>query len=124
MHFMAYEPMTWTVDFHPEFVAEFRQLEVAVRAQIIVGVSLLEEFGPNLKRPHADTLNGSNLKNLKEYRFAAADGVWRMAYVFDPKRKAILLCCGDKSGVGGKAFYKALIDRAERRYSNHLESLK
>jgi hypothetical protein len=43
---------------------------------------LLEQFGPSLGRPWADTLNGSRHANLKELRFDAADGVWRVAFAF------------------------------------------
>jgi hypothetical protein len=49
-----------------------------------------------------DTLNGSRHANMKELRFSAADGEWRVAFAFDPKRKAILLVAGDKSGGSGK----------------------
>ena len=75
-------------------------------------VALLEQFGPQLGRPQADTLNDSRRANLKELRFAAADGVWRVAFAFDPKRTAILLVAGDKSGVSEKRFYRQLIDTA------------
>ncbi|MGP8260777.1 MAG: type II toxin-antitoxin system RelE/ParE family toxin, partial [Acidobacteriaceae bacterium] len=44
---------------------------------------------------------------MKELRFDAADGVWRVAFAFDPKRRAILLMAGNKSGVSEKKFYRA-----------------
>jgi hypothetical protein len=47
-----------------------------------------------------------------------------MAYAFDPERKGILLCGGDKSGTGKARFYGALIARAEERYAQHLETIK
>jgi hypothetical protein len=59
---------------------------------------MLEQFGPHLGRPHVDTLQGSRHSNMKELRFTAADGVWRVAFAFDPERHAILLVAGDKSG--------------------------
>jgi hypothetical protein len=43
---------------------------------------------------------------MKEIRFNAADGVWRVAFAFDPNRRAILLVAGDKSGIGQRQFYK------------------
>jgi hypothetical protein len=58
---------------------------------------------------------------MKELRFRAADGVWRVAYAFDPDRKAILLVGGSKSGVSEKRFYKSLIERADARYAAHLK---
>jgi hypothetical protein len=50
---------------------------------------------------------------MKELRFDAADGVWRFAFAFDPNRRAIILCGGDKSSGGQKRFYSQLIDKAD-----------
>jgi len=61
---------------------------------------------------------------MKELRFDAADGVWRVAFAFDSNRKAILLVAGDKSGVGEKRFYRQLIDRADERFGCHLAKIK
>jgi hypothetical protein len=59
--------------------------------------------------PRADTLNGSRHANMKELTFNAGDGVWPVAFAFDPNREAILLAAGDKSGVSEKRFYRQLI---------------
>lgn len=67
-----------------------------------------------------DTLNGSGHANMKELRFNAADGVWRAAFAFDPKRKAIVLVAGDKSGGSEKLFYRNLIAKADARFDAHL----
>ena len=80
-------------------------------------------MGQGLGRPHADTLFGSRHANMKELRFAAANGVWRVAFAFDPQREAIVLVAGDKAGVAQKRFYTALIAKADRRYDNHLAAL-
>lgn len=61
---------------------------------------------------------------MKELRFSAADGEWRVAFAFDPQRKAILLVAGDKSGSGEKRFYRELIRLADSRFDAHLERLK
>jgi hypothetical protein len=61
---------------------------------------------------------------MKELRFDAADGVWRVAFAFDPKRKAILLVAGNKSGVTEKKFYKQLIAKADERFDAHLARSK
>jgi len=55
---------------------------------------LLESVGPQLGRPHSDALKGSDYANMKELRFRAGGGVWRVAFAFDPKRLAILLVAG------------------------------
>ncbi len=74
-------------------------------------------------RPRVDTLNGSHHANMKELRFSAADGEWRVAFAFDTKRKAILLAAGDKSGVNEKRFYRELIRKADYRFDAHLARL-
>jgi hypothetical protein len=116
--------MAWTVNFHGAFEEEFAALEQAVQDELLAMAKLLQEFGPKLSRPHADTLNGSKFANMKELRFKAADGEWRAAFAFDPKREAILLVAGDKSGGSQEKFYKRLIAKADERYQEHLDELK
>ena len=85
---------------------------------------LLEQFGPQLGRPRVDTLKGSSHANMKELRFDPNDGIWRVAFAFDPMRKAIVLVAGDKSGGSEKRFYKQLIAKADKRFDDHLERAK
>jgi hypothetical protein len=66
------------------------------------------------------TLTGSKHSKMKELRCYAAGGVWRVAFVFDPDRRAILLVGGDKSGGGQTRFYRQLIARADDRFDRHL----
>ena len=112
--------MAWDVEFHEDFDPEFDALPDAVQDEIRAHAVLLERFGPQLGRPRADTLNGSRHANMKELRFNASDGVWRIAFAFDPKRKGILLVAGDKSGVSEKRFYRELIRKADERFDDHL----
>lgn len=95
-----------------------------VQDEILSLTGLLEEFGPTLSRPHADTLKGSRHANLKELRFRAVNGVWRVAFAFDPQRRAILLIAGDKSGGSEKKFYRDLIAKADTRFDEHLAQLR
>jgi len=116
--------MSWVVEIGEEFEPEFYSLDEEVREEILALTRLLQQFGPQLGRPRVDTLNGSRHKNMKELRFAAADGEWRVAFAFDPKRKAILLVAGDKTGVSQKRFYRQLIMKADERFDAHLARLK
>jgi hypothetical protein len=95
-----------------------------VQDEMLAHARLLEQFGPLLGRPRVDTLKGSHHANMKELRFDADDGVWRVAFAFDPKRKAILLVAGDKSGGSEKRFYRQLIAKADKRFDGHLSRLK
>lgn len=116
--------MGWSVGLHDDFDAEFGGLPEAVQEEILALMGLLKQFGPMLSRPHADTLKGSKHANMKELRFDAADGVWRAAFAFDPKRRAILLVGGDKSGGSEKRFYRQLIKKADARFDAHLKVLE
>ncbi len=116
--------VTWDVLFHEEFEREFEGLPEDVQDELLAHGKLLQQFGPQLGRPRADTLNGSRHANMKELRFDAADGVWRVAFAFDPNRKAILLVCGDKTGGSEKRFYRQLIARADARFDAHLARVK
>ena len=60
---------------------------------------------------------------MKEMRFSAANGEWRLAFAFDPARKAVLLVAGDKSGGNVRRFYRALIRKADERFDRHLARL-
>jgi len=114
----------WTITFHDEFEPEFDELPVAVQDEIYVRARMLETIGPELGRPQVDTLTGSKHANMKELRFDADNGVWRVAFAFDPERKAVLLVAGDKSGTSQKRFYKGLIKKADYRFDRHLDALK
>ena len=118
--------MKWTVSFYKKFEDEFDELEQEVQDELLSHALLLEEFGSQLGRPAVDTLNGSKYANMKELRFKANNGrsVWRVAFAFDPKRHAILLVGGNKSGVSETRFYKELIKKADERFHNHLMGIK
>jgi hypothetical protein len=90
--------MKWQVLIGDEFEPEFFALADEVQTEILALTRLLQQFGPQLGRPRVDTLKGSLHANMKELRFDAAGGVWRVAFAFDAERKAILLVAGDKSG--------------------------
>ena len=116
--------MPWTIIFADEFELEFDDLEQRVQDAVLARIVLLQREGPKLGRPHADTLIGSKHANMKELRCNAADGVWRIAFAFDPERNAILLVAGDKSGGSSKRFYQRLIRQADERFDLHLKSHK
>ena len=116
--------MTWEIRFHPEFLLEFNTFARLVRRELLAHARVLEQYGPNLGRPRVDTLNGSRYPNMKELRFNAAGGVWRVAFAFDPERRAILLVAGDKLGRNERRFYRTLIRKADDRFNDHLYELR
>jgi hypothetical protein len=107
-----------------EFEPEFDALDEEVQTEFLALALVIEKFGPQLGRPRVDTLKGSRHANMKELRFSAAGGEWRAAFAFDPRRRAILLVAGDKSGGSERRFYRELIRKADERFSAHLTRLK
>jgi hypothetical protein len=81
----------WVVEIGDEFEPEFTESPEDVRTEILAHARLLQQFGPQLGPPRVDTLNASRHANMKELRFSAADGEWRVAFAFDTKRKAFSL---------------------------------
>jgi len=116
--------MAWEVQYHPEFRREFEYLSATVRQAMTDRLDQLAQAGPLLGRPEVDTLRDSRYANMKELRLDADRGVWRVAFAFDPHRRAILLVAGDKRGVNQRRFYRRLVSQADARYADHLERLQ
>ena len=115
--------MRWRVEYHGAFVPEVESYPLAVRQKLIATATILSLQGPLLGRPYVDTLKGSRHSNMKELRFDAGGGVWRVAFAFDPERKAILLVGGDKSGDSQSSFYQNLIRIADERFDQHQKAI-
>jgi hypothetical protein len=103
----------WAVNATDEYLEWFGEQTTECKEALLAKVLLLEEFGPQLGRPHADTLKGSRIKNLKELRARTPSQVLRVLYNFDDERQALLLVGGNKKGKNEKSFYKKLIQSAE-----------
>ena len=113
--------MAYIVNASEDFKGWFDQQEEDLQNRIASAVGLLEEHGPQLRRPHADTLEGSTVSNLKELRVQHRGEPYRILYAFDPEREALLLIGGNKAG--DKRWYKKMIPIAEAIFARHLESL-
>lgn len=114
--------MEWEVEFTDEFGAWWGALTEAEREDVDAKVQLLQQFGPALGRPHADTVNGSKHPNMKELRIQHGGCPYRLLYAFDPRRAAILLLGGDKTG--DERWYERMVPTADRLYDEHLTTLK
>jgi hypothetical protein len=115
--------MPWTVIDHPDFDAERERLPSAVLDKLAEVVLALEDLGPMLGRPLADTLIGSKHPNMKELRIAVK-GAWRFAFAFDPERQAVILVGANKEGVSSRRFYRRLIRIADGRFDEWLKSME
>ena len=114
--------MPYEVEFADEFGFWWDSLTQGEQESVAFGVRLLEEFGITLGRPHADTLRGSRLPNMRELRIQHEGRPYRVLYAFDPRRVAYLLLGGDKSG--NKNWYLEMLPKAEAIYAAHLAELE
>jgi len=112
----------WEIEFSDEFGAWWDSLSEDEQESVAASVELLRQLGPNLPRPHADVLKGSKHSNMKELRTQHQGRPIRTLFAFDPRRTAILLIGGDKTGDG--RFYERMIPLADRLYDEHLETLR
>jgi hypothetical protein len=79
--------MAFIVNVSDEFATWFTEQEEDLQNRITAMVNLLSEHGPNLRRPHADTLEGSTVSNLKELRVQHKGEPYRI--LFAEIRRAI-----------------------------------
>ena len=84
-------------------------------------VRLLEEQGVHLKRPYADTVRGSDYVNMRELRCQHEGRPYRILFAFDPRRVAILLIGGDKTGKPD--WYEKFVPLADKIYFRHLKEI-
>lgn len=112
----------WEIEHTDEFETWWQTLDEDEQTSVSASVELLRQLGPQLPRPHADTLNGSRHSNMKELRTQHQGRPLRTLFAFDPRRTAILLIGGDKTG--DKRFYDRMIPLADQLYDDHLEELK
>ena len=112
----------WEVEFTDEFGAWWEGLSEAEQVDVRAEVNLLRRFGPMLGRPHVDSVASSKHANMKELRVQHRGRPYRVLFAFDPRRTAILLIGGNKTGKG--RWYKEFVPIADRLYDEHLETLR
>lgn len=114
--------MSWEVEYTDEFEAWWGALSESEQEAIAASVGLLEERGPGLGFPHSSGVHGSKHGHMRELRTQQGGRPLRTLYAFDPRRAAILLIGGDKTG--DERWYEVHIPMADRLYDEHLEQLR
>ena len=112
----------WPVEYTDEFAAWWDGLNEGEQDAIDHVVGLLEEYGPHLEFPFSSGLKGAGLDHLRELRKQHAGRPYRILYAFDPRRTAILLIGGDKTG--DDRWYTRFTPVAERLYAVYLDELR
>ena len=113
--------MAWEIEVTDEFKAWFGDLDLEEQEDVAIAVELVGREGPTLGRPFVDTIKRSRHPNLKELR--PLSGNIRVLFAFDPRRFAILLLGGDKTGQWA-AWYARMIPLADDLYDAHLDALR
>ena len=114
--------MSWRVEYTDEFGAWFAGIAEGPQDDIARVVGLLEVKGPNLPFPYSSGIEGSKHAHMRELRIQSGGNPIRIFYAFDPRRTAILLIGGDKTGED--RFYVEMIPIADRLYETYLDELK
>lgn len=112
----------WEIEYTDEFGDWWEGLTEDQQESIAASVELLFRLEPSLPRPHADAIRGSKHSNMKELRVQAEGRPLRIFFAFDPRRMAILLIGGDKTG--DQRFYERMIPWADKLFDKHLEELR
>ena len=110
----------WDVETTEVFDKWFEAQIEALKEDMLAAMVILSEYGPQLGRPFADTVNDSAFSNMKELRVQHRGSPIRAFFVFDPSRRGIVLWGGDKTGLNEKRFYKDMIKLADAEYRKHL----
>ncbi|WP_157268915.1 type II toxin-antitoxin system RelE/ParE family toxin [Azohydromonas aeria] len=114
--------MTWEVEFTDEFGLWWHSLSESEQEALDASVRLLEARGPALGFPHSSGINGSRHRHMRELRTQHAGRPLRTLYAFDPRRAAIPLIGGDKTG--DNRWYETHVPLADQLYDEHLEQLR
>lgn len=112
----------WEVEYTDEFESWWSSLTENEQVSIAASVQLLEDRGPSLGFPHSSGINGSKHGHMRELRTQHDGNPFRTLYAFDPRRAAILLIGGDKTG--DDRWYTTNVPIADRLYDEHLAELR
>ena len=113
---------SWEVEYTDELGEWWSDLSEAEQESIDASVRLLEAKGPHLGFPHSSGIHGSRHSHMRELRVQNEGRPYRILYAFDPRRSAILLLGGDKTGQD--RWYLVHVPMADALYDAHLETLK
>ena len=114
--------MAWEIEYTHEFSDWWDELRLPEQRSISAGIDLLELRGPGLGFPYTSGIRGSRHTNMRELRVQSRGRPFRIFYAFDPRRTAIILLGGDKTG--DDRFYTRFVPLADQLYDDHLAELR
>ncbi|SRR6266567_1241567 len=114
--------VAWDVEYTDEFGGWWTVLTETQQDRIAATVRLLAARGPSLPFPYSSGVEGSRHAHMRELRVQSRGNPLRIFYAFDPRRTAILLIGGDKTG--NDRFYEEYLPWADALYDTYLEELR
>jgi hypothetical protein len=114
--------MKWNIEYTDEFGRYWDTLSIEEQESLAFSIKLLEAYGFVLGMPHSSAIYGSKHRHMRELRTQHKGRPFRTLYAFDPRRTAILLVCGDKTGKD--RWYEENILLADKLYDEYLLELK
>ena len=114
--------MAYEVEVTDEWLAWYEELAVEEQDELAASIGLLEAKGPQLPYPYCSAVSSSRHSHMRELRTQIQGRPFRTLYAFDPRRSAILLVAGDKTG--NDRWYEIFVPKADDLYDDHLEILK
>ncbi len=114
--------MTWDVEYTDEFEVWWNVISLEEQESIAASVQLLEIRGPQLPYPYSSGIATSKHGHMRELRIQHEGRPYRVLYAFDPRRSAILLIGGDKTG--NDRWYDEFVPRADTLYDGHIDELR
>ena len=113
--------MSWEIEFTDEFETWWNSLTENEQIEVNASVKLLEKSGPTLRFPHSSGIANSRHSHMRELRTQCEGHPLRILYAFDPRRVAILLIGGDKTG--NDRWYEQSVPLADKKYDRHIKEL-
>jgi hypothetical protein len=114
--------MEWEAEYTDEFGEWWATLTEGEQEDVSAVVGLLEEKGPFLPFPYSSDIEGSKFGQMRELRIQHKGEPYRILYAFDPRRVALLLIGGRKTG--NDRWYEKYVPIADKLFEDHLKFLR
>ena len=114
--------MAWSVEYTDEFAEWYEALRESEQDDVVAAGLLLMEQGPQLPFPHSSGISRSKHAHMREMRVQSGGRPLRVFYAFDPRRTAVLLIGGDKTG--NDRFYERMIPVADALYDTYIDEIR
>jgi hypothetical protein len=115
--------MAWEIEVTDEYRMWYFGLTRTQKQDLDARIEMLEQDGPHLRRPYVGEIVSSRYPNMKELRCSSEGAALRVLFAFDPRRTAILLLGGDKTGAW-EEWYAVSIPLAENIYEQYLKEIE